>query len=227
MDTNFDQCFRWLLEHEGGVTNLKNDRGGLTNLGVTHEEYDRYRRFKGLALRSVMLITREEAEDIYRQFYWLTLQCDRLAPGVDNVVFDMGVNNGVAGAAKAAQRVASRLSGKPIVVDGHIGPISLDAIDDCPVVGFIDAFCDERLRIDSTFFNWGTFGRAWTNRVNGNAKLGITGVRQQSKYLASKADVASNATAQKPPLPVNVSAPGKTNLLDMVLCAIAKLLRLA
>lgn len=227
MDTNFKQCFQWLLEHEGGVTNLKNDRGGLTNLGVTHEEYDRYRRFKGLALRSVTAITREEAEDIYRQFYWFPLQCDKLAPGVDNAIFDMGVNNGVAGAAKAAQRVAAKLTGRQIVIDGHIGPISLDVIDDCDVTALIDAFCDERLRVDSTFFNWGTFGRAWTNRVNGNAKLGITGVRQQSKYLASKAVVAPNATTQKPPLPVNVSAPEKTNLLDTILCAIAKFLRLA
>ena len=197
MENNFDVCLKWLYEHEGGLTNLKNDRGGLTNLGVTHEEYDRYRRLKGLSLRSVALITEEEAQDIYHTFYWKVIQAPLLPSGVDNAIFDMAVNNGVAGAAKAAQRVANKLTGKKIAVDGHLGPISCDVIDDCEPSAFIDAFCDERLRVDRTFWNWGTFGRAWTNRVNGNSKLKITGVRTQSKSL-----VASRATTQKPPVPI-------------------------
>jgi lysozyme family protein len=168
------------------VTNLKNDRGGLTNLGVTHADYDHYRRFKGLPLRSVTLITPEEAKDLYHTFYWKTLQCQLLPSGIENAIFDMGVNNGVVGAAKAAQRVAVKLTGRPLAIDGHLGPQSCDIIDDCDPTAFIDAFCDERLRVDSGFFNWGTFGRAWTNRVNGNPKLRISGVREQSKSLIDK-----------------------------------------
>lgn len=183
MEQNFDICLKWLFEHEGGLTNLKYDRGGLTNKGVTHVEYDRYRRLKGLPLRSVEFVTDEEARDIYHTFYWKTLQCQLLPAGVDNAIFDMGVNNGVVGAAKAAQRVANKLVGKSIVVDGHLGPISCDVIDDCPEVAFIDAFCDERLRVDQGFFNWFKFGRAWTNRVNGNKSLRIPAVRDQSKSL--------------------------------------------
>ncbi len=185
MDQNFDVCLKWLFEHEGGLTNLKYDRGGLTNKGVTHEEYDRYRRFKGQPLRSVEFITNDEAKDIFHTFYWRTLQCHLLPSGVDNAIFDMGVNNGVVGAAKAAQRVANKLLGKSISVDGHLGPISCDVIDDCPEHDFIDAFCDERLRVDRGFFNWFKFGKAWTNRVNGNKSLKIGSVRDQSKSLIS------------------------------------------
>lgn len=197
MEQNFKQCLKFLIEHEGGLTNLKNDRGGLTNLGVTHTEYDRYRRFKGEPLRAVSMITMEEAEDIYHTFYWKTLQCQLLPSGVDNAIFDMGVNNGVVGAAKAAQRVANKLMGKDIAVDGHIGPISCDVIDDCEPHAFINAFCDERLRVDSGFFNWGTFGRSWTNRVNGNPKLRITGVREQSKAMA-----VTPVNTSKPQMPI-------------------------
>jgi lysozyme family protein len=185
METNFDVCLKWLYEHEGGLTNLKNDHGGLTNLGVTHEEYDRYRRLKSLPLRSVSAITMEEAQDIYHTFYWKVIQAPLLPSGVDNAIFDMAVNNGVVGAAKAAQRVAGKITGKLIAIDGHIGAITTDLIDDCDPAAFIDAFCDERLRIDSGFFNWSSFGRAWTSRVNGNAKLKIDGVRSQSKMLVS------------------------------------------
>jgi lysozyme family protein len=197
MEQNFKQCLKFLYEHEGGLTNLKNDRGGLTNLGVTHEEYDRYRRLKGETLRSVSMITMEEAEDIYHTFYWKTIQANLLPGGIDNAIFDMAVNNGVVGASKAAQRVANKLMGAKLSIDGHIGPISCDVIDDCEPHVFIDAFCDERLRVDSGFFNWGTFGRAWTNRVNGNSKLRITGVREQSKLMA-----VLPANTAKPPMPI-------------------------
>lgn len=183
MDKNFAQALRWLAAHEGGLTNLKNDPGGLTNLGVTQADYDHYRRFKRLPLRSVSAITPEEAADDFKQFYWNTLQCDKLASGVDNCIFDMGVNNGVTGAAKCAQLVVNSCGLSSVVVDGHIGPVTLDAIDDIDPTLFIDSFCDLRLKTDSGFLNWKTFGRAWTNRVNGNTKLGIAPVRGQSKSL--------------------------------------------
>jgi lysozyme family protein len=200
MEQNFDTCLKWLYEHEGGLTNLKYDRGGLTNKGVTHEEYDHYRRLMGQPLRSVEFITYDEARDIFHTFYWKVLQCQSLPSGMDNAIFDMGVNNGVVGAAKAAQRVANKLLGKSIVVDGHLGPISCDVIDDCPEVAFIDAFCDERLRVDSGFFNWFKFGRSWTNRVNGNKALKIGSVRDQSKSL-----ITPVAKAVKPQMPIQAN----------------------
>lgn len=217
MENNFTKCLGWLLEHEGGLTNLKNDRGGLTNLGVTHIEYDRYRRFKGLPLRSVSMITVEEAQDVYHSFYWEVSKCGLLPSGVENCIFDMAVNNGVVGAAKAAQRVANKLVGANLSVDGHIGPITCDAIDDCPEADFINAFCDERLRVDSGFFNWKTFGRAWTNRVNGNGKLGITGVRAQSLSLISPVKRPVKAA-----MPVEV-AMVQTSIYDRCISALAKL----
>jgi len=183
MDKNFPKSLKWLAEHEGGLTCLKDDPGGLTNLGVTQADYNHYRRFKQLPIQSVRLITEAEREDDFRTFYWNTLQCSKLPSGIDNAIFDMAVNNGATGAARCAQRIANQLLGKGLLVDGHIGPQSLDIIDDCHPAEFIDAFCDLRLKIDSGFANWKTFARAWTNRVNGNKKLRIGSVRDQSKSL--------------------------------------------
>jgi lysozyme family protein len=189
MEINFATSLIWLREHEGGVTNNpKSDRGGLTNLGVTHADYDHYRRLKGLPLRSVTLIEDDEVKDLYHTFYWETLQCQLLPAGIENAIFDMGVNNGVVGAAKAAQRIAVKLTGRALAVDGHLGPQSCDVIDDCDPSTFIDAFCDERLRVDRTFWNWGPNGGGWTNRINGNKrdKHNLLGVRGESKTLVDK-----------------------------------------
>lgn len=226
MDGNFGISLKWLAEHEGGVTNLKDDRGGLTNLGVTHTDYDHFRRWKGLPLRSVTLITREEANELYHEFYWKTVQCDKLSSGVDYCIFDMAVNNGVVGAAKCAQTVCSKLSGRPVAVDGHVGPITLDTIDDCDPIAFIDAFCNQRLKIDSGFFNWRKFGRAWTNRVNGNKSLGISAVRDQSKTLALASPVT--APAVKPAMPVQPVSTNKfSNLIQFFASLLAKLFKRA
>jgi lysozyme family protein len=216
MEANFQQSLKWLYEHEGGLTNLKNDRGGLTNLGVTHEEYDRYRRLKGESLRSVSQITEEEATGIYHTFYWKVIQGQLLPSGVDNAIFDMAVNNGVTGAIRAAQRVANKLVGKNIPIDGHMGPITTDVIDDCNRQAFIDAFCDERLRVDSGFFNWGTFGRAWTNRVNGNPRLRIEGVREQSQSLDKVLSVTP-----KPAMPIQPVY--TSNIFASIISLLAKL----
>ena len=179
MRENFKLALAWLMDYEGGVSNDKYDPGGLTKWGVTHIDYDHYRSLKGLPRRLVTSMTEAEFQDIYLTFYWNVCQCDAMAPGVDACVFDMAVNNGVVGAAKAAQRVASRLLGKVIDVDGHIGPITLASIQTCDPIQFIDAFCAERLRLDRTFKNWFAFGKGWTAR---DAK-----VKSRTESLAGKA----------------------------------------
>ena len=61
--------------------------------GVIQATYDAFRRSKGLPLRSVRLITKGEALEIYRKNYWEACGCDRLAPGVDPAVYDPAVNS--------------------------------------------------------------------------------------------------------------------------------------
>jgi lysozyme family protein len=146
--------------------------------------------------------------------------------GVDDVVFDMAVNNGVVGAAKCAQIVAGKLTGKPITIDGHIGAISIDLIDDCDSAAFINAFCDKRLKTDAGFFNWKTFGKAWTNRVNGNKSLGITGVRTQGlSLIANDNRLADVAKPKMPETVLCVQAAPAQSWVDWLISLIANLFR--
>lgn len=48
---NFAEALRRVLVHEGGYSNGAGDPGGPTLYGITHIDYDAYRRRKGQCLR--------------------------------------------------------------------------------------------------------------------------------------------------------------------------------
>lgn len=116
----FDDCVAWTLRREGGFVHHGDDAGGPTNLGITANVYNRYRRRRKLPQQSVALCTEQEARDIYRTEYWERFVCDVLPEPVDLVHFDTSV-----------------LFSKPIqflqamagsTVDGILGPKTLEAV---------------------------------------------------------------------------------------------------
>ncbi len=70
MTDRFEACHHITAGWEGGWSNHPDDPGGATMYGVIQSVYDAYRKRKGLPTRSVRLITRTEALDIYRAEYW-------------------------------------------------------------------------------------------------------------------------------------------------------------
>lgn len=70
------------------------DSGGLTNLGITHSEYDHYRAQKNLPFQSVKEISLHEAKDIYRHTYWLSSHCAEMPRRIAISCFDEQVNTG-------------------------------------------------------------------------------------------------------------------------------------
>jgi len=92
----YEESFQKILELEGGVSNHPNDKGGLTNLGITQETYDLYqKKYQPNAKpKLVDQITEAEAKEIYRD-YWVQSGADRLAskyPKLAFVRFDTWVN---------------------------------------------------------------------------------------------------------------------------------------
>lgn len=82
----FEICVAKLLMLEGGINDDPNDRGGLTNFGISknaHPDVD------------IANLTKEQAIDIYWHEYWLVLDCDQYNPALAYVVFDSGVHEGV------------------------------------------------------------------------------------------------------------------------------------
>ena len=109
MNTSSDKYYSQMLakirEREGNrVTNHKNDRGGLTNNGVTQSTYNTYRSKKGLPKQSVKNITEAEIQEIYKNIY---KECgaDKVKnPQLALLLFDMAVNSGSGNAKKIFAR---------------------------------------------------------------------------------------------------------------------------
>jgi lysozyme family protein len=94
MRENFSVCLEATLRFEGGYSNDPGDRGGKTQWGVTHIDYDAYRRSHQQEPRDVREMTEAERDDIYRNRYWCAIHGDELPAGIDFVVWDAGVNSG-------------------------------------------------------------------------------------------------------------------------------------
>jgi lysozyme family protein len=94
MRDNFDASLAATLKFEGNYSNDSGDRGGATMWGVTHIDYDAYRRSHQQDTRDVREMTEAERDDIYRNRYWSVIHGDDLPAGIDFVVWDAGVNSG-------------------------------------------------------------------------------------------------------------------------------------
>lgn len=94
MRENFEKALAITLKLEGGYSNDAADHGGKTMWGITHGEYDAYRRAHGQEPRDVRELTEAERDDIYRTKYWDAVHGDDLPAGLDLVAFDGAVNSG-------------------------------------------------------------------------------------------------------------------------------------
>lgn len=157
--SSFDECLRRLLAHEGGYTNHPADPGGPTNFGITLADYRRHAR-PGATAADVKAMRVTEAVAIYRAKYWDALRCDELPAGVDDSVFDYGVNSGVARSGKVLRRVLGLPDG-----DWHVTNEVLAALRRRAARDVVVAINDERLRFLHALRTWPVFGAGWARRV--------------------------------------------------------------
>ena len=93
-DKNFEKIVQLVFGSEGGFSNHPNDRGGRTNDGVTQSTYNGWRRKKGLSVKDVFYITKEEAKQLYYEEFWKASGADKLTdPREAYILFDMAVNS--------------------------------------------------------------------------------------------------------------------------------------
>lgn len=161
--TAFDDALKLTLGFEGGVSDHKEDRGGLTNFGVTQATYDRFRRLNWLKPRSVREIADVEVMAIYRDDYWIAARCNEMPARIAMCVFDSAVNHGPGRAIRLLQQALH------VPVDGMFGPRTKAALEHADeretIRRFLDArqdFYDDIIERDPTQIK---FQRGWTNRV--------------------------------------------------------------
>lgn len=128
----FEEALKRTSEYEGGYSDDPDDKGGQTNLGITHKTYAEAVR-RGIVKENpegVKGLTGRQAKKIYRGLYWDALKLDQVDdPKVAAEIFDTAVNAGVSKSAKIVQRVLQAL-GEDLKRDGVIGPVTLGAINE-------------------------------------------------------------------------------------------------
>lgn len=158
MRENWDACFAMVLKHEGGFVNHPKDPGGMTNLGVTKNSWERYLN-RDVSEADMRALTPEIVKPFYKAMYWDKIKGDELPSGVDYAAYDLAVNSGVGRAAKYLQEIAG------VTADGIIGPKSLEAIKSCDARETADAICDMRMDFLKRLPTFETFGKGWSRRV--------------------------------------------------------------
>jgi lysozyme family protein len=159
VDARFTICLPFTLKQEGGNSNDPHDPGGRTHKGIIQREYDKYRRSKGLSLRSDYLMSDAEVADIYLNEYWLP-HCPSLPPGLDLSFFDNAVNEGPFRAIVLYQRALD------IHDDGVWGPQTEAALAGKDVRMTIIKFAQARENFYTSLSTFKYFGKGWLSRVH-------------------------------------------------------------
>lgn len=159
---DYPACEERLKIHEGGdYTDGVHpyDPGGPTRWGITIEDARLYWKPNATA-DDVRNMPWSMAQGIYRSKYWARNDCDDLPAGVDDCVFDYGVNSGVARSGKVLRRVLGLTDD-----NWHTTPEVVDACKKRDANAIVDAICDERMRFLQGLAIWPTYRNGWTTRV--------------------------------------------------------------
>lgn len=165
-DPAFDHSLELVLMVEGGYSDHPNDPGGKTYRGITLRNYAFYKGVQLTAaneqelLNQLLNISDKEIADFYWKMYWEPCKCYQMPDGLSLFVFDTAVLHGPS----IAKRVLQEALG--VEVDGIIGPITLNAAEECDPPTVLRRLRDIRIKRLRGSKNWGTFGRGWTNRIN-------------------------------------------------------------
>ena len=154
------------LKHEGGLSNHKADKGGLTNFGIT------FKTLKSLvpdATEDTLInMTKEEAIAFYRTYFFFGMGVDKYPTAIQDIMFDMNVNHGLSNSTRILQR-ALLLSGMPVKVDGQPGPQTLTAANVVDSRILRNNLIAARLRFFATIVrnnpSQAVFANGWKNRA--------------------------------------------------------------
>lgn len=139
-------------------SNDPHDPGGETMDGIIQREYSAYRISKGEPSRDVILITKPEGADIYRNSYWLP-NCPKLPRGFNLCVFDENVNAGPHAGTVLLQRTLG------IPADGLWGPQTDAAVATITdVTAAIEKYTDQREAYYRSLRGFQYFGTGWLRR---------------------------------------------------------------
>lgn len=157
---DFEPAVELVLRHEGGYVDDPDDPGGATKYGISAREFPKI---------DICALTVEEAKKIYDVHYWMPSGlADVEDQGVANFIFDLLVNMGSYRDGQIVQRACNSL-GDNLVVDGRIGPITIEAINGCDPAELKNAIANEARRFYEEL-DQPRFLQGWLNRVESDLR---------------------------------------------------------
>ncbi len=111
---DFNRCISLILAEEGGLSNHRQDPGGLTKYGISQRSYPTL---------NIAALTLSEAQALYRRDYWNPIHGDELPSGLDLLMLDCAINQGVVTTIQLLQQAIR------IQDDGLLGPKTLAAAE--------------------------------------------------------------------------------------------------
>lgn len=170
---DFNKWFPHVARWEGGVANNPDDRGGLTNRGVTWATFQTLAPklgFSPITQQRLLSLTADEAKKFMEYFWYSFAKADKIQ---DQAVAEFIADWFWATPAIAGKRVQSVLNNKfstSLLVDGIIGTKTLSAINSVKPNLLYTELLDKR-KADLTAFtaklsNQKQFLKGWFNRID-------------------------------------------------------------
>lgn len=133
-DSRFLKAINVVLLHEGGLSNDKNDEGGITNFGISL----RFLRSEHIDINGdgvetaedIIHLTQSEADSIYLNDWYLKYHYDRIKSDEIMIkVLDGSVNMGASRMHRILKEAVDRSQLKKVEVDGTLDDKTIDIIN--------------------------------------------------------------------------------------------------
>jgi len=176
----FEACLPIILASEGGFVDDPTDPGGATNLGITLATLCGWLG-RSASVAEVEALTPAAVAPIYRARYWNPAHAGDCPTGVDLMVFDEAVNQGV------GRALASLQAALGVAADGAFGSATqaaLAAADPARLIRAIAASREAHYRALPTFPR---FGRGWLARLERTTGLALQMATAQNPLILAKA----------------------------------------
>lgn len=131
---DFEFANAFVAKWEGGYVDHPKDPGGATNYGVSLT----WIRGAGIDInedgivdvKDIKALTPEIAAKLFKEEFWDKLKCDSLPRLTAIATYDAAINVGRGQAVKFLQRAYNKVGNGELVVDGAIGPKTVQAVND-------------------------------------------------------------------------------------------------
>jgi lysozyme family protein len=154
----FQACLPVILKSEGGFVNDPRDERRATNLGITIDTLSDWLG-RSATVEDIKALTPAAVAPIYKQNYYDAAHAGDCPAGVDLMVFDAAVNQGVGRAVRSLQRSAG------VTADGAFGPNTQAAVNAMAPDALINAIAADREAYYRSLPTFPRFGKGWLARV--------------------------------------------------------------